>query len=284
MIARLQSKLHEFCVLCVESASIFPGWVCICPSPGSGFNTSQHPIPKGLHHPGLPRYYSTQSAAGRYVLTAAIQHSAWMAITEDVFTTYGLQDYQGILRVANALYRKNRSREAVWRVLTTNTILDDRELQETLRSQLNAVAHRLMKSWELFQEEQQRDEFRTRLSELLYDNSTAWLSLLKLRKRISVSFQWDERLFETGPSEDAVKIPGNFVQHNGVTPILFLSPAFLEDNIDGRTNLPTLVRKGNVLLKNCPFLLAALKEEQEISSPRLANKATNSRNGNESVN
>lgn len=197
----------------------------------------------------------------------------------DVFESYGLQDSHGILRVAHALHRKDRSTEAVWRVLTTNAILDDQELLEVLRNQLNAVADNLVVSWELFQDESERDEFRTRLAALLYDHSTTWLSLLKLQKRISVSLQWDERLFETDSGEDVVQIPGDFVQHGAVPPILFMSPAFVEDNSDDRTSPSTLIQKGKVLLKTSPLLLTALKEEQDISSPRLAQKNTNSRTG-----
>ncbi|MCJ1477245.1 hypothetical protein MMC13_005916 [Lambiella insularis] len=194
-ITRLQSGLHEFCALCVESDSVFPGW---------------RPIPKDLQHQGLPRRYSTQSAAGRYVLTAAIQHSLWMAMAEVVFESYGMQIGQGMVRVADALYRKDPAKEAVWRLLAIDTILEDGELLKILRSHLNAVADRLLESWELFQEGQQRDEFRTGLSALLYDCSTAWLTLLKLRKRLFVSLQWNERRFETDSGEDAAHVPGDF--------------------------------------------------------------------------
>ena len=108
-------------------------------------------------------------------------------MAEDVFASYGLQNCQGLFRVADALHRKNQSREAVWRVLTTNAVLGDRELLGSFRNHLNDMTHRLVKSWELFHDEQQADAFQTRLSELFYDHSMAWLSLLKLRKRISLS-------------------------------------------------------------------------------------------------
>ena len=244
----------------------------------------QRPIPKDLQHQGLPRRYSTQSAAGRYVLTAAIQHSLWMAMAEVVFESYGMQIGQGMVRVADALYRKDPAKEAVWRLLAINTILEDGELLKILRSHLNAVADRLLESWELFQEGQQRDEFRTGLSALLYDCSTAWLTLLKLRKRLFVSLQWNERRFETDSGEDAAHVPGDFAQQGAINPILFLCPAFLENNTDDISGLPKLIQKGKVLLKNSPHLLTALKEEQEISSPRVAHRAVFSQNVKESLN
>lgn len=217
------------------------------------------------------------------MLTAAIQHSAWTAIAKDVFASYGLQDCQGIFRVADTLHRKNQSGGAVWRVPTTNTVLDDPELRESLKSQLNGIARRLVESWELFQDEQQGDEFRKRLSEWFYDHAMAWLSLLKLQKRVSLKLQWDERLFETDVGKDFVQVPGDFVRHDPVAPILFLSPAFLEDSTDGRTNLPTVLQKGRVLMDNSPLLRIALKEEQEVSSPKLANQNPISWTGKESV-
>ena len=164
----------------------------------------------------------------------------------------------------------------MWRLLTTNAILENRELLASLQNHLNVITHHLVKSWELFQDEQQADEFQTRLSELFYDHSTTWLSLLKLRKRISLSFRWDERQFETDSGEDSVQVPGDFVQPEPVAPILFLCPAFLQSGTDVRTNLPIVLQKGKALLENSLLLRAALKEEQEVNSPKLPNKTLNS--------
>jgi hypothetical protein len=204
---------------------------------------------------------------------AAIQHSAWTALADNILASYGLQDCKGLFRVADALHQKSKSKEAVWRVLAADTVLEDKRLQDSLRDRLGAITRGLVESWDLFQDEKQGEEFRRRLTELFYQHTTTWLSLLKLQKRVSWSLRWDERLFQIDTGEDSVKVPGGFVQHQAVTPILFMSPAFLEDSTDGKTSLPTVLRQGTVMMSTSPLLQAALKEEQEASSPRLTNRS-----------
>jgi hypothetical protein len=233
---------------------------------------AQNQVPKGIRYPGLPRFYSAQSPVGRYVLTAAIQHSLWKAVAESAFVPYGLQNCQEVAHAANTLYQKSRSHEAIWRVMTANAILENREALEILANRLRSIADRLLMSWEIFQEESQREEFRNRLSRLLYDHSKTWLSLLRLRNRMSVSLRWDGRSFEADSGEDLLKIPGKFTENDATDPILYLSPAFLEGDLDKKMKHPNLVQKGKVMFRNSPALLTALKEEQEINSPKLSKK------------
>lgn len=203
------------------------------------------------------------------MLIAAIQHSLWKVIVDDAFGAHGLPHCPEVDDVANALYQKSQPDEAVWRILTVNAILDRPSLLERTRRHLETAASQLLASWEIFEEELQKTDFRTKLLALLVDHSRTWLSLLKQRELISVSLQWGVHAFVTDTGEDAPNVPGNFTPSDGINSLLVLSPAFFQDPPDG-SRQPRLLVKGKALLENSPLIITALKEEQVARSPRMS--------------
>lgn len=87
-------------------------------------------------------------------------------MAEDVFASYGLQDRQGMFRVADALHQKNDQKRLCGDFSPPTRFLTI-EICRNLSDITNVITRRLVESWELFQDKQQGDEFRRQLSEFV---------------------------------------------------------------------------------------------------------------------
>lgn len=234
-------------------------------------NTRQNQYPDEIQRKGLPRGYSISSEAGPQVAIAAFQYSVCAAMVNNICNSLGLSVCQEIGRVSNALYRSNPTHEAVWRLMTVNAILGDRDMLKASEKRLGEVADDVLAYWKIFHTESVRKEFRDRLTRFLFTVFKTWLDLMKMRNKISVRMDGNGRFFDSDSEKESIDVPGDFSQPT-FGPVLCLFPAFLEDTFKDRTKQQSISRKGKMMYQNSPILLRALKEEQEMGSPRLSNK------------
>jgi hypothetical protein len=194
-------------------------------------------------------------------------------MVDSICNSLGLNVCQEIGPVSKALYRSNPSHEAVWRLMTVNVILGDRDMLEASENRLGEVADNILAYWKIFHTESLRKEFRDKLTHFLFSVFKTWLELMKMRNKLSVSMDGNGRLFDSDSEKEsiAVPVPGDFSQSSS-RPVLCLFPAFLEDTFKDRTKQQSISRKGKMMYQNSPILLRALKEEQEMGSSRLRNK------------
>jgi hypothetical protein len=179
---------------------------------------------------------------------------------------------RGFWDVSEALFRNNQSHEAIWRLMTANTILGDQQMLDDYKANLREVAKSLLSSWKPFPGDSQMEETLNRLTRLLIDSATVSLELQKVRKRIRVSVDVVSQFFDSDSEEDAYNVPGGFDLPDSTTAVLCLFPAFFWAASPAATSQPTLLRKGKAMFRDSPPLLLALRDEQAMRSPNMSSK------------
>jgi hypothetical protein len=245
----------------------------MCPAIALNFDTyvKQNQLPEEFHQDGLPRVYSMDSAAGRNILCNAIQHSVCTTMVEDIFTFLGLSSNQEIGHISKALYQMNRSHQAIWRLTTAKAILGDQQILNGYQAKFRNTADNLLTYWKLFQSEDVRDTFLDMLSTILFDAFQTWCHLMKFRDRIYIIIDGASRCFDPDSGERVDEMPGDFGACDP-TKSFYLFPALMMEALEDRSQQPRLLRKGTMMYSTSPSLLSALKEEQQVNSPRLSNK------------
>ena len=255
-------------------------WVCrdianlgMCSATALNFDTyaKQNQLPEEFQQKGLPRFYSMDSAAGRNILCNAIQHSVCTTMVENIFTFLGLSSNQDLGHISKALYQTNRSHQAIWRLMTAKAILGDQQTWNGYQEKFRNTADNLLTYWKLFQSEDIRDTFLNMLSTILFDAFQTWCCLMKFRDRIYIIINGASRCFEPDSGERVDEMPGDFGACDP-TRSFCLFPALMMEALEDRSQQPRLLRKGTMMYSTSPSLLSALKEEQQLSSPRLSNK------------
>lgn len=229
-------------------------------------------MPDGIRYDHLPRFYSPDSDAGRYVFIAAIQHSICEAMKQNFLPPLGPYADRKFWAVSEALFRSNESHEAIWRLMTVNAILSNQQMVDEYKARLREVATSLLSSWKPFPGDNQKKETLDRLTGLLTDSATVSLELQKIRKRIHVSTNVVSEYFDSDSEEDSHKVPGGFELPDSTAPVLCLFPAFFGTASPAADSQPTLIRKGTAMFRDSPPLLAALNGEREARSPRISSK------------
>lgn len=191
---------------------------------------------------------------------------------QSFFPPFGTYSDGGIWDVSDALFQNNQSHEAVWRLMTANTILSNPRIAEKYEAKLRKVANSLVSSWSPFPGDEQKKETLDRLTRLLIDSAMKSLELLKLRSRIHVSFDATTQHFESDSEEDLHNVPGGFQLPDSTAAVLCLFPAFFWDASPAGALQPALLRKGTAMFRDSPPLLAALNEVQEVRSPTMGSK------------
>jgi hypothetical protein len=174
--------------------------------------------------------------------------------------------------VSEALFRRNESHEAVWRLMTVTTILTDQQIFDGYEKHLREVASSLLSSWNPFPGEGQEKETLKRLTRLLIDSAKTFLELQKTRRRIHVSIDVVSEYFDSDSEEDSHNVPGGFELPDSTAPVLCLFPAFFWTTSPTTTLSPSLLRKGTAMFRDSPPLLAALNDEREVRSPTMSNR------------
>jgi hypothetical protein len=205
------------------------------------------------------------------VVVAAIQHSICKAIKE-TFLLFGSCTDRRLRDVSEALFRNNQSHEAIWRLMTVNTILGDQQMVNEYEESLCEVATSLLSSWKPFPGESQRKETFDKLTRLLIEIATVSLKLQKIRRRMLVSIDVVGDYFDSDSEEELHKVPGGYALPDSTAPVLCLFPAFFWTASSAANSQPTLFRKGTAMFCDSPPLLVALNDEREVRSPRLSNK------------
>jgi hypothetical protein len=244
-----------------RSLGLFPltGWI-------------QNQFPDGIRYNHLPQLYSSDSPSGRYVVMAAIQHSICTAMKQNFVPPFGPCADRGFWEVSEVLFRNNQSHEAIWRLMTINTILGDQQMIDKYKASLHEVAKSLLSSWKPFLGDSQKKETLDRLTLLLINSATIFLELQKVRKRIHVSIDVVSQYFDSDSEDDSHNVPGGFELPDTTAPVLCLFPAFFWTTSPAATSHPNLLRKGRAMFRDSPPLLAALNDEQEVRSPKMSNK------------
>jgi hypothetical protein len=179
---------------------------------------------------------------------------------------------RGFWDVSEALFRKNESHEAIWRLMTVTTILTDQQMFGEYEKHLEGVASSLLSSWNPFPGEGQEKEALKRLTRLLIDSAKTSLELQKIRQRIHVSVDVVSEYFDSDSEEDSHNVPGGFELPDSTAPVLCLFPAFFWTTSPATTLSPSLLRKGTAMFRDSPPLLAALNDEREVRSPTMSNR------------
>jgi hypothetical protein len=174
--------------------------------------------------------------------------------------------------ISEALFRKNESHEAIWRLMTVSTILNDQKMFGEFKNHLEQVASSLILSWRPFPGEGQEKETLERLTQLLIDSAKTSLELQRIRQRIHVSVEVVSEYFDSDSEEDSHSVPGGFQLPDSTAPVLCLFPAFFWTASSATTSSPTLLRKGMAMFRDSPPLLAALNDERGIRSPTMSNR------------
>jgi hypothetical protein len=174
--------------------------------------------------------------------------------------------------VSEALFRKNESHEAVWRLMTVNTILTDQQMFDEYQKHLQKVASSLLSSWSPFPGDGQEQETLERLTRLLIDSAKTSLELQRIRQRIHVSIDVVSEYFDSDSEEDSHNVPGGFELPDSTDPVLCLFPAFFWTTSPAKSSSPSLLRKGMAMFRDSPPLLAALHEERGIRSPTMSSR------------
>jgi hypothetical protein len=174
--------------------------------------------------------------------------------------------------ISEALFRKNESHEAVWRLMTVTTILTDQRMFGEYEKHLEKVALSLLATWNPFPGEGQEKETLKRLTRLLIDSAKISLELQKIRRRIHVSIDVVSEYFDSDSDEDSQNVPGGFELPDSTAPVLCLFPAFFWTTSPATTLPPSLLRKGRAMFRDSPQLLAALNDEREVRSPTMSSR------------
>ena len=185
---------------------------------------------------------------------------------------FGPYGDQRLWDVSEVLFRNNSSHEAIWRLLTVNTILGDRQMFGECKNTLSKIATSLLSSWKPFPGDSQKKEILEKLTQFLVDSATVSLELQKIRKRIHVSIDVVSDYFDSDSEEDSHKVPGDFELPDSTAPVLCLFPAFFWAASPAANSQPALLRKGTAMFRDSPPLLAALSDERAVKSPRMSNK------------
>lgn len=204
-------------------------------------------------------------------MCSAIEHSLCVAMVENIFVSFSLNACQELDYISKALYRSNPSHEAIWRLMAANAILGDRQMLAFSQQNSRKVADRLLTKWKLFRSNDAMDKFVNMLSKLLFDAFEIWVGFMKYQDKIQVSIDGESRYFEPDSGERTIEVPGNFAAPKPKPP-LCLFPALLEVTFGDRKQQRQGLRKGTMMYSNSPSLLLALKEEEQMDSPRLTNK------------
>jgi hypothetical protein len=174
--------------------------------------------------------------------------------------------------ISEALFRKDESHEAIWRLMTVTTILNDRRMLGEYEKHLEEVALSLLATWDPFPGEGQAKETLKRLTRLLIDSAKISLELQKIRRRIHVSIDVVSEYFDSDSDEDSQNVPGGFELPDSTAPVLCLFPAFFWTTSSTTTLSPSLLRKGRAMFCDSLPLLAALNDEREVRSPTLSSR------------
>jgi hypothetical protein len=174
--------------------------------------------------------------------------------------------------VSEALFRKNESHEAIWRLMTVSAILADQQMFDEYKKHLQEVASSLLLSWKPFPGKSQEKETLKRLTRLLIDSGKTSLELQKMRQRIHVSTEVVNEYFDSDSEDDSHNVPGGFELPDSTAPVLCLFPAFFWITSPAATLSPSLLRKGTAMFRDSPPLLAALNDEREVRSPTMSNR------------
>jgi hypothetical protein len=179
---------------------------------------------------------------------------------------------RGFWDVSEALFRNNQSHEAIWRLMTVNTILGDQQMVDKYRATLRELAKSLLSSWKPFPGDSQEKETLDRLTQLLIDSAAISLKLQRVRTRIHVSVDVVSQYFDSDSEEDAYNVPGSFDLPDSTVAVLCLFPAFFWTASPAAISQPNLLRKGTAMFRDSPPLLVALKDEQVVKSPNMGSK------------
>lgn len=179
---------------------------------------------------------------------------------------------QGFWDVSEALFRINHSHEAIWRLMTVNTILRDKEMTSRYKTNLRETAKSLLSSWKPFPGDGRKQETLERLAQLLIDSATTFLDLMKVRKRIQVSVDVVNQYFDSDSEEESHTVPGGFELPDSTATVLCLFPAFFWNGSPAAASQLSLLRKGKAMFRDSPSLLTALNDEQEVRSPNIGSK------------
>ena len=174
--------------------------------------------------------------------------------------------------VSEALFRNNQAHEAIWRLMTINTVLSDQRMIDNYKANLREVAKSLLLSWKPFPGDDQEKETLDRLTRLLIESATTSLELLKLRRRIHISVHVVSEYFDSDSEEDSHKVPGGYTLPDSTAAVLCLFPAFFWTTSSTAPLQPSLLRKGTAMFRDSPPLLAALNDEHEARSPNIGSK------------
>src|SRR5271154_761182 len=235
----------------------------------------QHRFPDAIRDPNLPQAYSSESNAGRYILSAALQSSLCAALEKSIFVPFGPCAGQESSDIANALYRHNQSHEAIWRLMTVNAIVRDQQILSATNAKLKGIADSLLAPWSRFHNKQQGIEVQNMMMQLLVDSANLWLELMRVRNRIQVSVEVDSHYFDSDSEEDSYHVPGDLKLPDSTDHVLCLFPAFFWQANPDAPARPKLLRKGTAMFRDSPPLLVALNEERQVSSsPRISNRKT----------
>jgi hypothetical protein len=178
----------------------------------------------------------------------------------------------GFWDVSEALFRKNESHEAIWRSMTANAILADRQMLDKYQNHLAKVASSLLESWKPFPGESQEKETLQRLTRLLIGSAKACLEMQRIRQRIHTSIDVVNEYFDSDSEEDSHSVPGGFELPDSTAPVLCLFPAFFWTASSATSSPPRLLRKGVAMYCDSPPLLAALNDVQEMRSPTMSTR------------
>jgi hypothetical protein len=232
----------------------------------------QNRFPDAIRFPNSPKAYLSESNAGRYILSAALQSSLCAVLEKSIFVPFGPCAGQESSDIANALYRHNQSHEAIWRLMTVNAIVRDQQIQSSTNTKLKEITDSLLAAWNLHSK-QQRIEVQNKMMQLLVDSANLWLELLRERNRIQVSVEVDSHYFDSDSEEDSYSVPGDLKLPDSTDHVLCLFPAFIWQANPDTPARPTLLRKGTAMFRDSPPLLMALNEEREVSSsPRTSHR------------
>lgn len=220
-------------------------------------------MPTGLHNKELPRYFKTDTEIGRRVFTATVQHSVCVAMMRTVFVPFGPHGNNQMWDVAEALYGIDPDHEAIWRLMTVNTILHSDGMMSTMRAKLRGEAEKVLSTWSPLPPESHRAETVDRLTQLLVNCATTWLNLMRLRDRIKASIDVSSHYFDSDSEDSSQNVPGDFNLPDTTHPVLYLFPVFFGNHTPDEKARPDVIRNGQAVFRDSPTLLLALQAESE---------------------